>query len=83
MKKERVKASAPAETRIGSVSQGRGVDMSKLYIDMLCEKFKNTLLGKKRLTSKKESSLLPCTFSGLNFPNSHPKKIKIYKIIPP
>ena len=41
MKKERVGASAPAETRIGSMSQGRGVDMSKLYIDMLCEKFKN------------------------------------------
>jgi hypothetical protein len=42
MKKERVRVnSATAELHSGSLVADRGVDMSKLYIDMLCEKFKN------------------------------------------
>lgn len=41
MKKERVRANAAAELRGGSLAADRGIDMSKLYIDMLCEKFKN------------------------------------------
>ena len=40
MKKGMVKAYAAAETRVGGQA-ANGVDVSSLYIDMLCERFKD------------------------------------------